>query len=348
MDRVVEEVGEVRIEIEFVALDIDHAVQAAQQVAAAGRQDVARGVPAVGLVDRVEIAQPPILDRAARDLIGGVPVGVVGQGGDRPASDQGAAQEVDLLQVLRRRPGAARGRDVCCDQHVLAQSLGADGAVIVVLADPGLQAIAVQVVGGLEGDGAGGGEVAVLGRVGTLLEADVVHELRRQDIEVEIALAVPVARQVQRHAVQRGREVRAVVKIETAEEILVGLARARVLGRGQARYGLDQLARTQQRPHGEVGVGDAALAGRRRAAEVVGAATPDRDRLDLLGLGENRRRGGGEQGDQKRGTDHARLLGERDALDKFRPTSTEPCPPHQVLTAPRHEWPPESPGERDI
>ena len=51
-----------------------------------------------------------------------------------------------------------------------------------------------------------------------------------------------VARQVQRRAVQRSGQVRAVVQIEAAQEVLIGLARPGVLGGGQARHGLYQLA----------------------------------------------------------------------------------------------------------
>jgi hypothetical protein len=150
----------------------------------------------------------------------------------------------------------------------------------------------------------------------------------RQDVQVQIALAVPVAGQVQRHAVQRGGQVGAVVQVEAAQEVLVGLARARVLGGGQARHGLDQLARTQQRPHGEVGIGNPAFAGGGRSAEIVGAAAPDRDRLDLLGVGQDRRRGGGEQDEQSGGTNHPRLLGERGGLDKFQTILARKLPRH--------------------
>jgi len=61
------------------------------------------------------------------------------------------------------------------------------------------------------------------------------------------------------------------IQVEAAQEILVGLARAGMLGRGEARHGLDQFARAKQGTNGEVRIGDASLAGRGRAAQVVGA-----------------------------------------------------------------------------
>ena len=43
-------------------------------------------------------------------------------------------------------------------------------------------------------------------------------------------MTVRVGRQIDRHAGNKCREVGAVVKVETAQEVLIGLAFARVLG----------------------------------------------------------------------------------------------------------------------
>ena len=56
-----------------------------------------------------------------------------------------------------------------------------------------------------------------------------------------------MAAQVQRHVIHKGREVGAVVQIEPAHEVLIGLTAARVLRDDQTRNRLQDLARTKER-----------------------------------------------------------------------------------------------------
>src|SRR6202035_1056374 len=69
--------------------------------------------------------------------------------------------------------------------------------------------------------GAGGREVALVGVVEPLLVADGVDQLGNQEVEVAVALAMAVGRLVDRDAVDRDAEVRAVVEVEAAQVILV-------------------------------------------------------------------------------------------------------------------------------
>ena len=55
------------------------------------------------------------------------------------------------------------------------------------------------------------------------------HQLGDQEVEIRVALAVRVRRHVDRHAGDRRREVGAVIEVEAAQEVLVGLALAAVL-----------------------------------------------------------------------------------------------------------------------
>jgi hypothetical protein len=57
-----------------------------------------------------------------------------------------------------------------------------------------------------------------------------------------------MAAHIHRHAVHVGCEVRAVIKIKSTQEKLIGLAAAAVLRRDQARYGLEYFAYAEQRP----------------------------------------------------------------------------------------------------
>ena len=69
-----------------------------------------------------------------------------------------------------------------------------------------------------------------------------VDELGDQEVDVGVALAVGVRRHVDRHAVHVGREVGAVVEVEAAQEVLVGLAVAAVLRDDQPGHDLEHFA----------------------------------------------------------------------------------------------------------
>jgi len=84
-------------------------------------------------------------------------------------------------------------------------------------------------------------EVAAVGVVRPLAEGDVLNQLRDQEVQVGVALAVAVARQIERDVVEAGREIGAVVEVEAAQEVLVGLTAAAVLRRDQAGHGLEHL-----------------------------------------------------------------------------------------------------------
>ncbi len=79
------------------------------------------------------------------------------------------------------------------------------------------------------------------------------------------------------------------IEIEAAQEILVGLARAAMLGRDHARHGLEQFGDLDQRAHEQVLSADAAFAGRTGHADLVLAAAEDDDLLAgivrLIGIG---------------------------------------------------------------
>src|SRR5579883_154098 len=89
--------------------------------------------------------------------------------------------------------------------------------------------------------------VANVGVIRTFFEIDPLHKLRDHRVHVRVALAVRVRRQVQRHIVEENGEIRAVVKIEAPQEILVGLPAAGVLSDDESRNRLQNLSRTQNR-----------------------------------------------------------------------------------------------------
>ena len=99
-----------------------------------------------------------------------------------------------------------------------------------------------QLVDIVDVDGAGGGEIALIGEVGPLADIDRLDQFRNQEVDIGIALAVAVRRHVDRHAVDGDGKIRAVVEIEAAQKILVGFALAGMLGDDQARHDFQHLA----------------------------------------------------------------------------------------------------------
>src|SRR5437867_612791 len=77
-------------------------------------------------------------------------------------------------------------------------------------------------------------KIAELGEVGALSDLDALDDFRDEPVEIRVALAVAVAREVHRDAVDEDREVRAVIGVEPAQEILVRLAASLVLREVQA------------------------------------------------------------------------------------------------------------------
>ena len=289
--------AEVRPQLQAVAQGIGRHLGAACGIAAVplARQAVARGVAAVRRVHRVEAAEGPAveaagIDQPLRDLVGRVPAGGVGHRAGLPALGRGAAAEgehtVAALQAFGHGPrpvvahqldGGQRG-DARCHLTRAAQH----PAAVATLAQRELAKVLVQA--GAVGDvgRAGRGEVAAFGEVRALAVVDALHQLGHQEIQVGVALAVGVRGHVHRHAAHAGGEVGAVVKVEAAQKVLVGLAVTRVLGDDHARHKFKHLARAQRRPALEQLGGDHALRCGVAAAHRVVVVAAD---LDLLGLG---------------------------------------------------------------
>src|SRR5439155_16672041 len=86
---------------------------------------------------------------------------------------------------------------------------------------------------------ASGREVALVREIRTLGELNTAHELRNNEIEIGIALAVRVRRQVHRHTSNRRREVGTVIEVESTQIVLVGLSFSAVLADDRAWHGLE-------------------------------------------------------------------------------------------------------------
>ena len=265
MHGIVLEVGEVRPQLQPVVFGVEPRLQitVAVVVVPLSGNDRARGASAVARIERAKAAQRAGFDQVLRHLIGGIPVRVVAETLDRPAAIGIAAacaqQAVDLAHVvgilprpvfahdferrqqirsarIRRRYGE-RQRKRRCDQR----------AKIVVAARAEVQQGLVQGVPVHDVGGPGRGEIAAVGEVRSLVVVDALHEFGDQEVDVAIALAVGIGRHVDRDAVDARCEVGAVIEVETAQEVLIGLALAGVLGDDHARNRLEHFAGTQDR-----------------------------------------------------------------------------------------------------
>ena len=104
---------------------------------------------------------------------------------------------------------------------------------------------------------AGTAEVAHIGVIGPLLVGQRIDRLGDDEIQVSVALAVGA--HIHRHAVDIGGKIGAVVQIEAAQEVLVRLAGAAVLGHHHARHQLHHIAGAQQRAQRDLLLADKAL-----------------------------------------------------------------------------------------
>jgi len=88
----------------------------------------------------------------------------------------------------------------------------------------------------------GGVEVAQSREIGPLAVLQGADQLGDHEIEIGIALAMRMGTHVDRLVVERDIDIGAMVEIEAAQEILVGLALAAMLGDYQPRHDLERFA----------------------------------------------------------------------------------------------------------
>jgi len=131
-----------------------------------------------------------------------------------------------------------------------------------------------------------GREVTDVGVVRSLAVVEALDELRDQEVEIHVALTVRMGREVHLHAHHASQEVGPVVEVEAAQEVLVRLPRAAVLGDDHAGHELEHVGWTQRRAGLDLALADAALRRRGRRAEELSRRRSDDN------LGRDHFRGG--------------------------------------------------------
>ena len=104
------------------------------------------------------------------------------------------------------------------------------------------------------------GEIAFVGEVRPLADVDRTYQLRNQEIQVGVSLPVRVGAHVDRHTVDRNRQIGTVIQVKATQKILVGFAIPAVLRHHQSRNGLKNFARARHRPCVQVFAGNCDLA----------------------------------------------------------------------------------------
>src|SRR3954470_1314949 len=128
-------------------------------------------------------------------------------------------------------------------------------------------------------DGPGGAEVAHIRVVRTLADIHRLNEFRDQEVDVGVTLPMAMSGHVDGHAVYLDGKIGAVIKVEAAQEILIGLTLSGVLGDDQAGHDLERLADTRERHCAHLLAGEAYSAGcgRLQGSDAVGRSA-GRDR----------------------------------------------------------------------
>ena len=301
VDGVVEEVSEVREEVqpigERVNVEVCFGVGGARGPIE-GKAGAIR-LAAVGGIDVAEAIEGAAGDGAERDLIGGIPAGAVGEGGEGKFAIAGGGPRVAgegavTAEIFGEHPRAVvvggfeaeggRGGGGVRGGGKGAEDGGADdetGEVVFAEFDGG--ETCREGFEEAEARGAGGGKVADVGGEGALGVVDALHEFGDDEVEVGVALPVGVRAEVDGQAVDAEGEVGAVVEVEAAEEILVGFAAAGMLRDDDSGDDFEEFAAAQEGTRGELDVADAALRSGLGRAEQIGGAAED---------GNGRERGG--------------------------------------------------------
>ncbi len=110
-------------------------------------------------------------------------------------------------------------------------------------------------------DGARRVEVAVLDEVRPLGDVDARDRLGDEEMEIGVALAVRVRRHVHRNPVQVHAHVGAVVRVEPAQEDLVGLSAALMLGQDEPGDDAQDVLGREARAQQEIAIAHRASAG---------------------------------------------------------------------------------------
>ena len=224
-------------------------------LAPAARKAETRGVAAVRGIDVAPEGNHPCRHRAFGNLIRRMKAVCVSHGVKRnpvflrPLRPDHHA--VNLAHLVRNRPRAVVNAKLGRAQQSAALELVGgypEQTPVIEAAGGGREQAARKVVLILNMHRASGGEIALVGEIRSLFPNDIGKQFRDQEVGVGVALAVAMGRHIERHAVERDCEVGAMIELEAAKLILIGLALAAMLRDHEAgNRGFQRLARPTKR-----------------------------------------------------------------------------------------------------
>ena len=135
------------------------------------------------------------------------------------------------LKGVEQMPGADLG------------GLGDEDAIIVVLAYPDLSEAGRESLDEVKRRRTGRGKIANICIIRPLPERDIVNELWNDPVQVHVALAVGMGREIDRDTINKTGEIRAMVEIEATQKILISFPAATVLRHDHARHDLQHFSR---------------------------------------------------------------------------------------------------------
>ena len=295
VDRVVHRIRKIREQRQAVGDHIraEPGRHVVRGLAPGARQAVALRLAAVAGIDGVEAAQATFPHGAQRNLVGGIPAGVVRHGRDVDTvvgiALTVAQHDIALAVAVRLRERAIvmlRFERVQQAAVARVKRIGQQGAAKAVLPDAQAGDALRQAVRVDDGRRAGRGKIALRRRIPALFVIEAHGQFGDQEVQVRPALAVAVAALVDGHLVDGGAQVRAVIEVEAAQVELVGLAFAAMLADDQPRHGFEQFAGPVAGACVELLLRDAARVGRIGHAQLVQARTVDQHALeDVVGVG---------------------------------------------------------------
>ncbi len=256
LHRVVEKIGEIRDQRQLGAdrVNIDVAVHVAVGLAPLAGQAVAARLSAIARIDGAEAVDQAALHGTLRDLVGRIPVGRVTHRRDVEAVAertlrvaQHAVQLVKFLRVVPRAVGVGVFKPVDDSPRAHLRRTCEQRALVAILAAGQAGDCRGQLLGVTDARRADGCKVAVFRKVRPLVVLHARNQFGNQEIQVGVALAVRVGRHVDRHARDPRCEIGAVIEVVAAQEILVRLAVAGMLGNDHAGHGFENFARAEVR-----------------------------------------------------------------------------------------------------
>ena len=278
--------------------------------AVGGREHDALAAAALARVERIPAADA-VRSLVRRDRLRAVALAAHGSRGQHarrvpcaPVRHEHQRHIAPVVEHARQLRVAIEAREVfgVNERTVLVERLGRDGhppagaeigrldrdrALVTVLPDFESPHALAYVIGHAKSDRAGGGEVAHARGVRSLGRVQRVDRLGDDEVQIREPLPVGVAHGVDGGVVHEERDVRAVIDVETAQEVLLRLAPAAVLDRGEARHGLEHALRSIAGHERQLGLARARIGPR----DVRTCRRALAEHANLLHFG-HRRRGG--------------------------------------------------------